>query len=285
MSHMAACCELLKGLTMDFTALTRDSQAIVNNVLEILNGDYNEIEYRLHTADAVRTIQILKILGFMTKRTQSIHQLSLGAADGVKDIRAIHLVPSYQKATNPGMSSSKLIGNLYKIAMTEEKADDVIIVDGDPKKKDMYEKWNEHKGYNVLAINEDTMKALEILPRIMKENNLPLRDLVVALRIEHKMIPSVKNFLRLLKDTVADAADLIVTIGSGQSLEDFDGRTSTIRNMSSELTNLGMKPVIIKLHGQGALEQQYNDPIFGLSGITTYQILYCKLKKKLLEKI
>lgn len=285
-SHLIACCELLKGTTLDITALNRNTAAtLTDNILKFFNNNYYEIDYRLHTIDAVRTMQILRIMGLITKPVKNIRQLSLGAADGMKDIRAIHLLPSFQKVNSTAISSKSAIDTLYKFDVIEQHAEDIIIVDGDPTRKEAYEQFNNDSSHNVLAINNDSMPTLKELPGIMQRNQLPLRDLVVGLRVEHRMIPSVKDFFRALKNSIADISDLIITIGSGQSLEDFDGRTSLLKNMFSELTQLGMKPVIIKLHGQGSLEQQYQDHKFGLAGITTYQILYCKLKKKLLKKI
>ena len=80
------------------------------------------------------------------------------------------------------------------------------------------------------------------------------------------------------------SADLIVTMGSGHTLEDFEGRINKLKEIFDFLFKLKLNPTLIKLHGEGTTEQQRNSNSFSTRSITTYQILHCKLKKKILQK-
>jgi len=166
----------------------------------------------------------------------------------------------------------------------EKKPADIIITDNDPQREEQYKLLNELRTNNLLALNKDTNEILENLPGIMKQHNMPPRNLVVALRIDHRMIPDAHRFLKLITMSIDSTADIIVTMGSGFNIDDFTGRTRALIELFTSLKDAGLAPVLIKLHGSGSLEQQRNTPSFGLSNITTYEILYCKLKKKKLEK-
>lgn len=289
-AHLAACCELFNGNNIPAPHLNRSN---ISTWISKILGPYKDaddihiekISSKLHSMDAVRTIHILRYMGLFNRSSASIHQLSLGAGPATKDIRSIHLTP-----TASLQSAGHIIGqgqNNIHLSMNvrENKPADIIITDNDPQRKEQYQLLNESPTYNLLALNQDTNETLENLPGIMRQHKLPPRNLVVALRIDHRMIPDAQKFLKLITKSIDSTADIIVTMGSGFNIDDFTGRTRALMELFMSLKGLGLTPILIKLHGSGNLDQQRNTPSFGLSNITTYEILYCKLKKKKLLKI
>ena len=79
-------------------------------------------------------------------------------------------------------------------------------------------------------------------------------------------------------------ADLVITMGSGFTVEDFQGRVDKIQEIFDYLNKLKLEPVLIKLHDQGDINRQRATNKFSKASLTTYQILHCKLKKKILSK-
>ena len=74
----------------------------------------------------------------------------------------------------------------------------------------------------------------------------------MCLRIDHRMIPDSKNFLRLIGSVIDSTADLIMTIGAGNNLVEFEGRLRCFDEMFTSLVELGLKPVRILMHGRGS---------------------------------
>ena len=79
---------------------------------------------------------------------------------------------------------------------------------------------------------------------------------MACLRIDHRMIPEPERFLELLAGVIAPEADLIMTIGAGHNLTEFEGRLNCFDSLFNLLTDLGHKPVRIILHKGGSLEEK-----------------------------
>lgn len=280
-AHLAICCELLDGVKIPLNGLR---PANVESTLQTLLGKYKNIKKgdaaleklnsTLHSIDAFRTVQILKALGLYSIESKDMAQLSLGVGSGSKDLKSIHLQPEL----------NILPDNSIEFHVNQLHAKDVILVDGDPQREELFNTLNNNQDYPIVAINDNTSDTLLKIPDILKERKLALRNTVIALRIDHRMIPDVTEFFRRLVSSIDDLSYLIVTIGSGFDIDDFKGRTTVIQNMYDFLKGIGLCPVLLKLHGKGTLEEQWNDHAFGLKSMTTYQILYCKLKKNILLK-
>lgn len=288
-AHIAACCDLFNGSLVPATFLNHGNIASwINEVLkpyrEADDTQLEQLSSRLHSMDAVRTMNIVRCMGLVTRTPDSMHQLSLGAGPATKDIRSIHLTPQASLQTTAHTIAGEKSAMQLSMHVHENKPADIIITDSDPQREEQYRLLNDSNTNNLLAINRDTNETLQDLPDILKQKNMPPRNLVIALRIDHRMIPNVQQFLGLISMSIDSAADLIVTMGSGFNIDDFRGRTGVIMELFESLKRSGLTPVLIKLHGSGHLEEQRNSPSFGLSNITTYEILYCKLKKKKLEK-
>lgn len=286
-AHIAACCELFNGACIPTTVLRRNSIAgwiekEFHAYKTAPTAALNQLSDKFHSMDAVRTIQILRCLGLVSRSPATARQLSLGAGPATKDIRSIHLTPEITRgnAVSPINNSKQLTFKVHNSVPA-----DIIITDNDPQREEQYKLLNKQTDIRILALNWDSTTTLKQLPAILETNRLPARNLAVALRIDHRMINDSDEFLSLLARCIEPTADFIVTIGSGFTLDDFSRRTEKIGELFSTLKKLGMNPTIIRLHGKGTLEQQRTNPSFGLSGITTYEILHCKLKKKRLERL
>jgi hypothetical protein len=279
-AHVAICCELLTGSSIPFSVLREENLTFITRKFIDSFGNLEEdtrarnmLEFNLHSADAFRTIQILRYLGLFLRSPEDINQLSLGAGSAKKDIRSIHITPKITFGPE----------NTILFNFTEKSAQDIVIVDGDPSRKSEYNQMTENKELPVFAINNDALEALSDLPNILGENELKKRNTVIGLRIDHRMIPDASDFFRKLSSSITDDADLIITIGSGFGIDDFAGRTEVISELHNYLKSVGLAPFLIKLHGEGSLDEQWNSPSFGLKDITTYQILYCKLIRNKLK--
>lgn len=280
-AHIAICCEILTGSSIPFSVLKEENLDYITrkffdtfNHLETDAGKRALLEFNLHSADAFRTIQILRGLGLFLKNSENINQLSLGAGSAKKDIRSIHLIPEITFGQ----------GNTILFNFKERHAQDVVIVDGDPSRKVEYTQMCKNKDYPILAINNDALETLNILPNILSKNKLKKRNTVIGLRIDHRMIPDVSDFFERLARSITDTADLIVTIGSGFDINDFSKRTIVMCELHEYLKDAGLAPLLIKLHGEGSIEEEWNSPSFSLKEITTFQILYCKLDRNVLGR-
>ena len=131
----------------------------------------------------------------------------------------------------------------------------------------------------MLAMNTDAEKSLKELAKEQEVSGLKQRNLVVCLRIDHHMIPDSKKFIQLIGKVIDSNADLIMTIGAGNNLTEFEGRLQCFDEMSAYLTQIGLKPIRILLHGKGSSAEQRNRPNFGQLAYTSYQILYCSLDR------
>lgn len=202
-------------------------------------------------------------------------QLSLGAASAKKDMRSVHLIPQIRITTD----------KVVKFSVSECRVKDMVVVDGDPSRESQYRELNGCDGYPVCAINNDACEALKTLPDKLRSRGMGKRNTIIALRIDHRMLPDVAEFFRLLAPSIEDGTDLIITIGAGFDLSEFKGRTAVLRTLYDYLYEAGMGPVLLKLHGNGSLEEQWTTQAFGLKSITTYEILHCKLELKLLSRM
>jgi len=283
-SHMSICCELFNNNTYTDKELEWSNlEYIIERNLSIYKGtdpsSFSSAGTVLHNLDAIRTIQILRVLTLITIDTRNIQQLSFGAGPGTKDIESIHSIPHIDYSSKSGSNYS------LSFKMIREKAGNVIISDNDPQREEAYSSINKKNDPSVYALLYDTYETLEKMPALIGERGFELRNYYVALRIDHRMIPDVRLFFELLVRSMDQTADLIVTIGSGFTLEDFEGRINKLSEMYRFLGELGLKPVLIKLHKDGDSVAQRKNNSFSLSSITTYQILHCKLKRNILSKI
>ena len=270
---MAAVCVLVEGANLpreEFMpqAFTR----MVTRHLDSLRGlpmeNLRAQNTRLHTMDTMRTQQLLRAFGLFTSDPEQTYQLGLGAGNGLRDAYFVHAEP-WIRATDQGGRS------FYSLGVERRWSNHLVLTDSDPEYRNHYIKLNNREFPDIDAYNEDTKAVLSRFP----DTGFRGRNLVTALRFDHRMFPDVPGFLSLLTPCLQEECDFIVSVGSGDSIEDFIGRIEKIAEFDRVLRDADMQPVVFKFHGPGTAIKQWKSIQFGGPSATTYQMLYCKLKK------
>lgn len=277
-AHVAACCDMLKGSQLLFQQLQPEPlKTIARNFLSQKTGmSEQENLYsvqNLHSMDAVRTILLLRLLGLITRQSEKMYQLALGTGSGIKDMYSIHRLP--QISTRETNRQKTLAFNVIQKNVAE-----ITLVDADPMYHDYYIELEKEDNLTVTTYNYDTIEALKAYSNEITNK----RNLITLIRIDHRMIPDVDDLLCQLIPLISDECDFILSIGSGDTLEDFEGRTNKVQEIFDTLESANLKPVLFKMHKPGALQNQWATLHFGHPGIASYQILYCALNKKALKK-
>lgn len=283
-SHLAACCSLFQKSSFFPDQLTKKELILlINNMLSShKNADANTLANLgagFHILDSIRTMQILRCLGLVSIKTEHIRILGLGTGGGDKEVWTMHVTPTINHVSLNKPIEGRDDKYALQFDIKTEYIKDAVIIDSDPQQKDKFKQMATIEKPKIVCFNEYNDSALEQLPETQITRQMDSRNMVTAIRFDHRMFPEVDAFIKNVKASIADEADLIISIGSGHTIQEFKGRTEKIQEFFKSLTRLGMKPVIIKLHGKGALRKQWDSPNFGLPGTTTFQILYCRLIK------
>lgn len=278
-AHLSSCCELFNSYSYTREQLEISTFPLVIQAwLKQYAGNtpmINQLSAPLHSMDAVRTIQILRNLSLVNIKSDNIRQISLGAGPADKDIQAIHAIPKIS------LNKSEDSGILFE--MQEKQAQNIIVSDNDPQRKELYARLSDENKW-LFALNIDTYDALEEAIHLKESQNIGNRNFIVALRIDHRMLPDIALLFKRIAHCMDDSADLIISIGSGHTIDEYIGRINKIDEIFTFLNDNKQKPTLIKLHGNGTAEQQRSSNAFSSAQITSYQILHCKLKRKLLLK-
>ena len=296
-AQIAACSELFNGWSISHSQLNREglralvrqgSEAIINIPqipIDTPPSQYNESQRQLlsginviQNIDTVRVLQVLKLLGLVSTEAKENQQVSLGVGNGYRDLYGIHITP---RVTIRQEDSSEK----FHFEALEAQAAHTVLVDNDPVYKEHFEALNQKNEGRVLALNADAEYSLNALEKKQEGSGLKQRNLVVCLRIDHRMIPNGENFLQSLGRVIDSSADLIMTIGAGNNLGEFEGRLRCFDELFGLLTEKGLKPVRILLHGKGSPAEQRSGPNFGQIAYASYQILYCKLRRDRIIKV
>lgn len=289
-ANLAACCHLFAGWTIPLGSLEghQVGQYCQYAISQIGGGQFEQTRMmanRLNNGDAARVVQTLKILGLIDVNSSRYRQLSLGASAGARDREAIHQTPVIRAAVPgaDGITAKTRWNELPPIAFGVLPAvvQDIVLVDINPNLKQHYEQLNAMENAGVLALNQDAYDALGHLAAMIGENRVMPRDLVVLFRMEPVMLPDIDRFVDLLDPVIAETADLVISIGAGDATEEFADRLAKMDEISASLSRRGMKPVRIKWCRGNTVEQQRDNPLFGLAAYASFEILYCKLRKPL----
>lgn len=277
-AHIAASCHLLHSSKLPLSSLKRTKLIpMARQFLKSCEGKAEDYRRRMvnkfHTMDAVRTIQFLRALGLVTRPSQEMYQLAIGSADGTRDILSIHLIPRIY-ITNE--SDSQFI-SLYA---DRQIAAETIIIDSATEYIEHYAELNNDETVNAIAYNRDTIDVLKVLPNELSHK----RNLITGLRIDHRMLPDIEEFLKYLAPCIDAECDLILTIGAGDTVKDFEGRINKFKEIFSALKRAGLQPLIFKLHGSGSISKQQKSLYFGNVRASSYEILYCKIGANALSK-
>ena len=294
-AQVAVCCELFRGKNISASQMNREgmrllarqaASKVINTPAiteDIFPANYSESQKDLldelnHVGnlDTLRVMQVARLLGLIVVRSDSVRQLSLGAGNGYRDLYGIHAVP---KITIQPLSA----GDVFAFNVIDRVTENTVLIDNDPMLASHYEKLNAEQGGKMLAMNMDANRALQELQDKKQELGLGSRNLVAGLRIDHRMIPDAREFIRLISTVIDSSADMLLTIGAGNNLAEFESRIRCFDALSKSLKSQGMEPIRIKLHGPGSSNDQRRLLNFGNLAYASYQILYCKLRRKNLQ--
>tara|TARA_B100000959_G_C14982773_1_gene624236 strand:- start:2332 stop:3471 length:1140 start_codon:yes stop_codon:yes gene_type:complete len=291
-AQIAVCCELFRGKNISASQMNREGMRLLarqaaSKVIdipaiaeELSPADYSESQKDLLDAlnhvgnlDTLRVMQVTRSLGLIAVRPDSVRQLSLGAGNGYRDLYGIHAVP---KITIQSLSK----GDVFAFNVIDRVTANTVLIDNDPMLARHYDKLNADQGGKILAMNMDANRALQELQNKQQDLGLGSRNLVAGLRIDHRMIPDAGEFLRLISAVIDSSADMLLTIGAGNNLAEFESRIRCFDALSKLLKSRGMEPIRIKLHGPGSSNDQRRLLNFGNLEYASYQILYCELLRK-----
>jgi len=287
-THIAACCDLFAGTSFPLAGgLERDTlRLFVSNVFNKLRGveDHKIVRYfdKLNSADAVRTIQTLKLLGLVAADTHTCRQLSFGVGNATKDLYSIHLVPAIHR--HPGnVLAVNPAGETLDFNIEKRVPRDVLLVDNHPDAEAYFQRLNEKWNGQVIGFNKDAYELLEELPTSIRKGELKPRDFIVCLRFDHLMLPDVEQFFRYIGNVIDEEADLVMSIGAGHTDEEFEGRLKKTAEIFTCLGERKLNPLRIKLYRGNSTKEKRERPGLGAPQYATYEIIYCKLKRKRLS--
>jgi hypothetical protein len=262
------------------------ARTMVEKLLQNGHGSLEGLKNILHRADTVRVTCLLRCLGLLKPETKRQVQLAIGAGTGERDIEAMHFHPSLEYMQEHEASPLLRAGKSLLLGGVVNYPSEVALVDADNAFSEHYRHLNERRDlpYKVLALNSLVSDALpEITERQARGEIRPI-TLISGFRVDQIMFTNVAGFFAGLIPTLADISELIMTIGAGHSLEQYEGREQLMAEMSGYLSRRGMSPVRLRLaFGESAKDRRENIA-FGIGPISSYEILYCKLKKNRLMR-
>ena len=284
-ANLAACCEIFSGWTIPVNDLDMNR---TNEYLEmaLANAGVDKeslgrnMAQRLNNGDTVRVVQTLKLLGLLDADISSCHQISLGASIGRRDCHAMHLEPSIIPAGT--IATSEVLSPL-RFNVRPGKPADIILMDNDPVMKPVYDRLNTEGKGHIAAMVTDLYDGLGGLARQVEDSEVTPRTMVVAFRIEPRAFTDIDRFLDSIGKVIAESADFVMTIGSGDTTDEFRHRQDVLTVLNRRLSDHGMNPFRIKAYSGGNTEEQRANPVFGLNQYASYETLYCRLEKSKLD--
>jgi len=280
-SHVAACCELFSGWELPVNALNRQNMiSLVNQSLSQLKDASKEklyeLQSRIQRTDVIRSMQILRMMGLLSSKSSAQRQFSFAAGNANRELDGVHMSPIISRRSNILKRSEDVIVFGKRVNQPEN----IVLVDNDPAFKELYLSLNQSQPERVLAFNENADQAIKKLSTLINEKRWKPCNLVAGIRIDHEIIPDVADFFKQFLPVLDLVSDFIISVGAGHNLQEFEGRIQLMSALFEYLTKKGLQPVKIILHANGTSKQQRDAPLFGCGPTTTYEILYCKIKKK-----
>lgn len=278
-AHLAACCVLNKG--QQYSLLDMRNNKLMSKAQQyIMQPKFADAEkkrailHRINNMDAVRTMQLLRATGLVTKQSSAMHQLALGAAGGLKDIYYVHALPSVTTEKINHVNSLSFDYQFQSVA-------DVIVSDSDARFEQTYESYEKDESQSITGYVSDTMALLTELAK----KNIKKRNLITMLRIEPAMISNTRDLLKNFIPLIDDSCDFVFSIGAGDSLEAYQNRIETTAELFKHLNEVKLQPVLFQMHHGGTAMEQGQSLQFGSMAASSFEILYCRLNARALKKL
>jgi hypothetical protein len=280
-AHLACCCELFEGWNMPISLLRGKMlgayvKATIQRTLHRTPDACRAYSRRVHSADTIRAIQILRMLGLLSFDSRRVRQLSLGAGGGYKDIYSAHKIPSITRRESPDNNAGEDVLSFHTTVTMPQR---VILIDNDKGLNDHYRNYNATSNGSIIALVDDASSALQRLSKPIQRGEMQPNDFVAGIRVDHRMIRDVPYFFRQIAAVIEPQADFVLTVGAGYSTEEFDGRLRLISRVYSFLRDLGLKPVQLILHNGQTLAEKRERPAFGYAATATHAMVCCRLQK------
>ena len=134
--------------------------------------------------------------------------------------------------------------------MIPQVAKNIVISDNDPQRYELYQLLNNEKNRDITALNIDAYAALAKLAEYVNSHKTDPRNLIIALRIDHRMLPDIPQLFRLIYLSMDQSADLIITIGSGHTIDDFKGLKMRIPGLGGKVVAKAGGTVVLTPGGE-----------------------------------
>lgn len=278
-ANLAAACEVFNGWTIDAGALSADNCAQVLAENMRISGSGREqlgkvMAVRLNRGDAVRTAQIIKLLGLLPTDAGCYDQLALGASLGRRDREGFHRISAIGPE-RPGAEFSSVARLNFAVKSGEPNS--VVIVDNDKNLEPDFARINLSENSQVQALNLDLYEGLERLAARISRGHCRPRNLVTMYRLEPRALPDIPQFLDKLDAVVSDDAFYLATIGAGNDFSEFVERQAAFGELMELFRARGLRPLRIILHDQGTQANSLASPAFGISEFASFEMLFCNL--------
>lgn len=277
LAQIAGACRVFHGWELPVTDLksNRFEEYVEQRLRRLLDtrGDAAESALAgLQVGDALRVISLLALAGMIAPDHRDWRQLSLAASAANKELEGIHSIPRMV----PGEHSNRSRPTIQFDTRVELPLN-VVLIDNAPGVAKLYEWFNTARPHQVLAINEDFDVAMKGLPALLHERDFGLRNAIAGIHIDHRMIPDPGAFIASLRPVLEERASVLLSVGAGDTLEDFDGRIAVMEALAGQLAARGLHPVRLRLFEGESRDVQRSQPIFGLPPLATFEVLYCSL--------
>jgi len=287
-AHLVMCCALFNGSRFSIQDLT--SEKLNSLIIKIVDdqvkitGSLRTLEDALQRADSVRVTNLLRFMGLLQdkgSRSKFIYQFSMGAGSGTRDIDSMHYIPEIMLDKDI-VNGDSFIKMLVHPCLPAE----ITLNDAGNELAEHYEKLNTQfiPNIKILALNMYLDDAFDVVKGKLLSSEINLYNMFVGFRIDHCMLPDVAEFFKSVSIVMVDTADLILTIGAGHSLDEFKGREAKLNEIAQWLERKGLDVYRIRTAFGKTVEERRKNLTLGVGPIASYEILYCKLKKKLLLK-
>lgn len=281
-AQIGASCHMLSRQTIPFSNIKPGfssviARAIVDGTIKSLGDNaHKDFIGDIHIADTIRIIRFLQIAGLLKLNKESCHQLSLGSYTGLRDLNAIH--------SNQQITQTLLADPTISFKSNFASAKHTVLIDLDETLASLYEDFNQKSPESILAINDSAQSGLTTVAKKISNNKLSPRNLVMCIRIDPRMIPDAADFFALVAATINDNADLVMSFGAGNTLDEFIGRIRVFDAVEKHLKDRGMSPVRIRMYddSSASINEHRSNPLFAITQFASHEVLYCKLKRKLL---